>query len=403
MSWPRRLFLLAIAVVVGAGLVYGFMPQPVSVTVAEAKHGPLRVTVDQEARTRVVDRYVVSAPVTGYARRIDLKVGDAVQRGETLAQLAPSPASLLDVRSRAEARARVEAAAARVEAATAQVAAAEATERMTQANAARVRRLRDSGHSSPDALERAEASAREADARLRSARFEVQVARFERDAAQAALRYSPANNASSASSDEPLVIKAPVSGRVLSVMRESEGMVESGQPLLEIGDPAALEVEADVLSRDAVRIKPGMRVLFDRWGGGGTLEGRVRTVEPVAFTKVSALGIEEQRVWVICDITSPPSMWSRLGDKYRLEARFILWDGEHVLQVPESALFRQGVHWAVFVVADRRARLRDVKIGRRGGLRAQVVSGLQAGEEVITHPDDSVRDGVRVRVRKDGM
>ncbi len=200
---------------------------------------------------------------------------------------------------------------------------------------------------------------------------------------------------------ETVEVRSPINGRLLGLMRESEGVVGAGQPLLEIGDPNALEVVVDLLSTDAVKVESGTRVLFERWGGESTLEGRVRVVEPTGFTKVSALGVEEQRVWVVVDLTSPSSAWQRLGSGYRVEARFILWEGGHILQIPSSALFRHAGEWAVFIVEDERAERRKVTIGRRNGLRTQILSGLTEGEQVVLHPDEGIEPGTRVDTRND--
>jgi HlyD family secretion protein len=201
------------------------------------------------------------------------------------------------------------------------------------------------------------------------------------------------------SQGEHIPVTSPIDGRVLQVPHECEGPVRTGAPLLVVGDPAALEVEVDLLSADAVKVKPGMPVLFDRWGGEGLLQGVVRTVEPVGHTKVSALGVEEQRVLVICDFTSPRAKWQRLGDGYRVEARFVLWQEDDVLQVPASSLFRYRDGWAVFVIKDNRAQRRVVKVGQRNGLTAQIVSGLKPGEQVINHPSEEVENGRRVKIR----
>jgi len=243
-------------------------------------------------------------------------------------------------------------------------------------------------------VDRAVAEEERSRAQLRSARFAADTARYDMEAAQTALRYAaePANR-------QPIEVRSPVAGAVLKIPRKSEGVVDAGQPLMEIGDPRALEVEVDVLSADAVRLHPGTDVEFERWGGDGKLEGKVRMVEPVGFTKVSALGVEEQRVWVIVDFTSPAEQWQSLGDGYRVEASFILWQGKDVLQVPASALFREGEGWALFVVQGDKAIKRTVKVGQRNGLRAQILSGINAGDKVIVHPDDQVHDGVRVVVR----
>jgi HlyD family secretion protein len=212
------------------------------------------------------------------------------------------------------------------------------------------------------------------------------------------LLYSKAESSESVS--DRVVIVAPVSGRVLKVHHRSEGVVREGDPLIEVGDPRALEVVSDVLSADAVRIREGIPVLFTRWGGATPLEGRVRVVEPAGFTKISALGVEEQRVLVISDIVSPPAAWSRLGDGYRVETSFLIWEADNVLQIPENALFRFKEDWAVFVVERGKAQRRVVKVGQRNGLRAEIQEGLSEGESVITHPDSAIDDGSSVRVRE---
>jgi HlyD family secretion protein len=223
------------------------------------------------------------------------------------------------------------------------------------------------------------------------------VAQHELDAARTALQYAGA--APGGGTLEHVVIRSPVMGRVLKIQHQSEGPVDVGEPLLEIGNPRTLEVEIDVLSADAVRIQSGTPVLFERWGGEQPLRGAVRTVEPTGFTKISALGVEEQRVWVIADITSPPDEWERLGDGYRVEASFILWEENDVLQIPDSALFRDGENWSVFTVRDDQAVKQAIEVGQRNGISAQILTGLQAGDEVITHPDDKIRNGVVVQRR----
>jgi HlyD family secretion protein len=393
--WRRRIFLGVIAVVIAAGLFYGFRPQPVAVDLGTAARGPLRVTVEQEGKTRVVDRYVISSPVAAYAQRIDFDVGDTVQRNEAVVRLEPLPAEVLDPRQQAAAKARVAAAKAAVSAAQQNVTAAKANADFSKKELQRIRKLRADGHVGQDAEDRAVAEAERSAAQLRSAQFAVDTARYEMQAAQTALRYA----AEPAASKEPIVVRSPVAGAVLKIPRKSEGVVASGQALIEVGDPRALEVEVDVLSADAVRIHPGTKVEFERWGGDGKLEGKVRNVEPVGFTKVSALGVEEQRVWVIVNFTSPESQWQRLGDGYRVEASFILWESGNVLQVPASSLFRDGEKWALFVVQGGRAVKRDVQVGQRNGLSAQIVSGVSENDRVIVHPDDQVHDGVRVAAR----
>lgn len=390
----KGIFIVATLVVLA--IAWGFWPRPVLIETGEVARRPLRITVEEEARTRVVDRYVLYAPVAGYLRRVDLDVGDEVVLGETLAVLDPLRPSVLDPRARAEAEARVAAARAGLERTGAALRQVEA-----EAELAVEEYLRREGLLARELISRSEfdqaLSRKNALTAARAAAASaVEVARFDLEAALAALRYSAAVDG-----DEPaetVPVRSPVSGRVLKVLQESAGVVSAGQPLLEVGDPRQLEVEVEVLSRDAVRIEPGGRVLFDRWGGEETLEGVVRTVEPTGFTKISALGVEEQRVLVIVDIDSPPESWQRLGHGYRVEAEFIVWERADALTVPASALFRRDDGWAVFVVEGGRARLQPVRPGPGSGLLTEVLEGVSAGDTVILHPDDAVDDGVPVRL-----
>lgn len=399
MPWRRRIGLLALLIALAAAVVYGFLPKPVSVDVAKVTRGPFKVTIAQEGKTRLADSYTVSAPVAGYVRRVQLAVGDRVVKGQALAELEPLRPVPLDARSRADAEARVAAARAALSAAEENARAAAASADYAAARFDRTKRLYESGSAAGDDFDKAEAETRQAKAQLQSARFAVDVARFEVEEALTALRYAGGEDAGHAL--RIVTVRAPVKGRVLCIDRESEGVVNAGEALVRIGDPRALEVEIDVLSSDAVNVRPGMPVLFEHWGGDVPLQGRVRVVEPAGFTKVSALGVEEQRVFVIADITSPRKKWERLGDGYRVEAHLVLWQAEDVLQVPASALFRRDSEWALFVVEHNRAQLRRVQVGRRSGLAAEVVSGLAEGETVITHPGREVEDGRRVRVREE--
>lgn len=397
LNWRKHTGLIVGSVVVAAALIYGFWPQPIVVETVAVTRGPLLVTVDEEGKTRVIDRYVVSAPVAGFARRIELDVGDSVEQNHTLVELEPLRSQVLDPRSRAEAQARVAAAESSLHAAEQNVQAAKADADYATSEVKRLRKLAKDGLISQGDLERAEALARSTRAAQRSADFAVEVARYERDAARTALRYSAAQHKDAAA--ERVAVSAPVTGNVLKIFHQCEGVVDAGQALLEVGDPSAIEVEVEVLSADAVRIKPGTPIEFERWGGPKPLAGVVRVVEPVGFTKVSALGVEEQRVLVIADITSPREQWQRLGDGYRVEAKFILWEGSDVLQVPANTLFRYNDAWAVFTVQGNQALRRTIQIGKRNGLIAQVLAGLTEGEQVITHPDNSIEDGHRVRPR----
>jgi HlyD family secretion protein len=396
MQRRRNFGLMAMAAALLVALVWGFWPRPVLVEVASATRGPLQVTVEEEGYTRVKDRFVISAPVAGFLRRSKLDAGDALGQGQTVAVLEPLRSEVLDPRSRARAEAQIAAAQAALKAAEEKVAAARAEAKFARDEFARKQKLRASETISQTLLEEAETRARQTAAEEQSAKFNVEVARYDLEAARTALRYSLADDG--AARAVTVELKAPVDSRVLRVTHESEGVVAAGENLLEIGDPTRLEVAVDVLSEDAVRIRPQTRVLFHRWGGDTLLEGVVRTVEPSGFTKISALGVEEQRVWVISDLVSPPETWRFLGDGYRVEASFILWQGLDVLQVPASALFRHDGAWAIFAVENGHARRRRVEIGHRNGLSAEIISGLQPGARLITHPDDRIEDGVRVQV-----
>lgn len=384
-----------IAVLVIALLVWGFWPQPVLVETVAARRASMTVSLEEEGRTRVIDRFIIAAPVDGVACRQQLKVGDAVEQGQELLGITPLQSEVLDPRSRARAEAGVAAAASAMRAAEEEARAAAARAALSAAELARLRPMMERSLISRDSFDRAATEARTSAASRRSADFNVDVARFELEAARTLLQHSGGGAATA----ERLPILSPVSGKVLKVTRECEGPVRTGEALLEIGDTSALEIEVDVLSADAVRIKPGMKVLLERWGGEQPLEGVVRRIEPVGFTKTSALGVEEQRVLVISDFVSPHDQWQRLGDGYRVEARFILWQQDDVLQVPAGSLFRDGEGWAVFVAEDGHARRRVVEIGQRTGLSAQILAGVEAGEQIIDHPSDEVDDGRAVERR----
>jgi HlyD family secretion protein len=391
-----RIGIFLLALLVMAGLVYGFLPQPVPVDVFAAFKGPLAVTVEEEGKTRVMERYVVSAPMSGYARRIDLKVGDAVKRGQVVALLEPARSDALDPRSRAQAAAQASAAEAALAGAreNARVAGAEAN--LARQELARTEALGKSSFISAQAVDLARSNAARTQAAQQAAEYAVNVVRFQLDTARAALARGAALESGAAA--DTLNVRAPVEARVLKVVHQSEGTVRAGDPLIEVGNPETLEVEAEVLSTSAVKLSKGAKVMLDRWGGN-PLQGAVRVVEPAGYTRVSALGVEEQRVRVIVDFTSARDAWQRLGDGYRVEASFVVWEGSDVLQVPASALFRHNNGWAVFVAEAGRARLRPIQVGQRSGLQAQVLDGLKAGDKVIVHPDDKVTDGVRIKVR----
>jgi len=386
-----------IAVLILVLLTWGFWPQPILVEGIAAKYAPMTVSIEEEGRTRVIDRYVISASVDGVACRQQLKVGDSVKRGQVLLGITPLQSQVLDPRSRAQAQAQVAAAKSALHAAQEQANAASASAQLAINELKRLQPLIEKALISHEAYDIAKTEVQTSAARKRSADFSVEVAKYELEAAQTVLQYSAAVD--SGEPAERVPVTSPIDGKILKVVRECEGPVRTGEPLLEVGDPSALEIEVDVLSADAVKIKAGMKVLIDRWGGEQPLEGLVRIVEPVGFTKVSALGVEEQRVLVISDFVSSAERWSKLGDGYRVEAHFILWHEKNVLQVPSSSLYRYNSGWAVFVIENGRAVRRKVEVGQRNGLIAQITEGIKEGQQVINHPNDEVDDEVRVKVR----
>jgi HlyD family secretion protein len=394
-AWRRKLWITGIILVVALAILYGFLPRTQEVDLVRLTRGPLQVTIEEEGRTRLRERFVISAPTAGYLRRIEAKVGDPVRKGQTLAVLEPLRSQALDPRSRAEAEAVVSAAEASLAAATERERAATADADYTEKRLARIAKLYAGGSVAKDQFDQTESEAKKARAVQLSARAAADVARSELQRAKTTLR----NFSAVKRGGGTVEVASPVGGAVFKIHRESEGAVHAGEPLMEIGNVRDLEVRVEVLSSDAVRIAPGMTVLFKRWGRDEPLTGRVRRVEPAGFTKFSSLGVEEQRVLVIADITSPPEMWRVLGDGYRLEAHFIVWEGRDILQVPTSALFRSGKEWSVFVEEQGKARRRAVEIGQRTGLTAQIVSGLKENERVVAYPDDAISDGTKIRQR----
>jgi HlyD family secretion protein len=394
--WPLRAGLAAFVLL----LVAGFWPRALVVETAAAARGPLRVTVDEEGQTRVRHRHVVSSPVGGQLRRIELRAGAAVRAGETvLAELETAGAELLDASALAQAEARVGAAESHRAAVQASQLAAEATRRLADAELARQRALAGRDLISAQELETAEMRAVTAQQEERAATFAAQVAVFELEQARAVLRRGlPAEPGAGAAERGPRVtLRSPVDGVVLRVFQESARVVPGGTELLEVGDPRDLEVRVEILSRDGVAVRPGAPVLLERWGGEGVLEARVRLVEPAAFTKVSALGVEEQRVNLIADFTEPVERRAGLGDAFRVEARIVVWEEAAVLKVPAGALFQRDGAWKTFVVEGGRARLRAVEVGRTNGVEAQVLGGLEPDDMVIVYPGDRIGDGTRVR------
>jgi HlyD family secretion protein len=395
----RLIFWLPLGLAVVLALAWLLRTQPVPVDFATIARGPLQVSVSDEGETRVKEAFIVSAPVAGFMRRIDLEPGDAVTAASTVvARIQPNDPSFLDVRTQAEARAALNAAEAARAHAAASVQSAQAERDFARAELARYKGLAARDTIAQNALDDAERRARTADAALAEAKAQLDMREHERDRAQAALLAPGTAHAAPADCD-CVSVYAPITGVVLRVLQKSEGAVASGTPLLEVGDPRELEIVVDLLSADAVRVSPGQRVYIEGWGEPEPLNGVVQRVEPFGFTKISALGIEEQRVNVIIDFTDPPERWQRLGHGYRVEPRIVLWEADDVLKVPLPALFRDGARWAVFVDDDGRARLAHVKIGRDNGLEAQLLDGLQAGAKVVLHPSDRVGDGVSLTAR----
>lgn len=395
MIWNRSVAIGAGVVVALALLVYGFWPEATPVSVEEATRDSLRVTVEEEGQTRLREEYVVSAPTTGYLRRVPGEAGDSVAQDEVLARLATLPSKVLDASDYQAAEAQVQAARAAVQRAKEERTGAEASFQYAKEEHRRLQRLHEQGTASQQQLDQARVEFRQARAKYRSAKQAVAQARGELDAARSRIALgTPSNDLSTRTS-----IRAPVDGRILQVHQESAGVVQAGTPLFTVGTLDSLEVRADLLSSDAVRVTQGTPVEMVRWGGDRTLRGRVRLVEPLGRTEVSALGVEEQRVEVVADVELPAAVQGRLGTGYRVVARFVLWDGADVLQVPQSALFRHDGGWAVFAVRNGRAQRHPVTVGRRSGLRVQITEGVTAGTRVITHPGETLMDGMRVTVR----
>jgi HlyD family secretion protein len=387
--------LLAAAAFVALLLLVALWPAAVPVEVARAERGTLRVTVDEEGETRVHDRFLVSAPVAGRVQRIELEPGDGVARGRTvLATLDPQP---LDARGRAEAKAALAAAEAAGGRARAEQERAAAALALARSERARHERLFAERVVSRQQLEARATEAQAAEEGLRAAEYAARAAEHERDMAKARLLGTPGQGGDPAA--RRIVIRSPIDGVVLKRYRESEAVVPAGEPLLEVGDAGRLEIVSDLLSSDAVKVRAGQAVLVEQWGGEAPLRARVRRVEPAGFMKVSALGVEEQRVNVVMDFEDPREAWAALGDAYRVEVRIVVSEGEGVVKVPTSSLFRSGEGFAVFAVDGGRARLRPVVVGRRNGLEAEIISGLEPDQVVVVHPSDAVRDGARVSAR----
>jgi HlyD family secretion protein len=391
----RRIIRIALVVLVlAAVLFWAFRPAPVPADFAAVQRGSLQVTVEDEGRTRVRDRYVVSAPVPGRMSRIELEPGDPVIAGKTvLARFSPSDPALLDVRTRAELEARARAAEAAVGSARAERDRIAAQLQLAQSDVKRLQELAAAGAISQREREAAEQNAAALERALESARFNVRNTEYQLEVARASLLQTRSGKATT------IPLYSPVDGVVLRRLEESAAVVPAGQPLLEVGNLHDLEIVADLLSTAAVSVRPGQRVLIEQWGGGRPLDGRVRLVEPSGFTKISALGVEEQRVNVIVDFDEPREMWESLGDGYRVEVRIIVWSKDNVLKIPTSSLFRRNTEWAVYKVVNGVATVQPVSIGQRNGLEAEVLEGLGEGDRIIVYPSDAVQEGTKVAER----
>jgi HlyD family secretion protein len=388
----RRVLKIGVPVAVLAGILYwAFAPKAVPADFARVERGPLEVTVEDEGRTRVRQRYVISAPVPGRLMRIELEPGDPVIANETvLARFQPTDPALLDARTRAELEARVRAAQAALEGAKADRARVEADLAFARKDLARADQLVKERVIAPRERDATALQAESLERSLEAADFAVRSAEHQLEEARAALTVTRSGRT------EPILLRSPIDGVVLKRLQESEIVVQPGQPLLEVGDVRDLEIVSDMLSTAAVQVRPGQPVHIDQWGGGHPLDGTVRRVEPSGFTKISALGVEEQRVNVIVDFTGDPEGWKHLGDGFRVEVRVVTASSEHALTVPASSLFRDGDGWAVFRVNGGRAERRPVRIGLRNGLQAEVLEGLSEGDQVVVYPSDAVKDGVEL-------
>jgi HlyD family secretion protein len=392
----RTAFWSGAAVLILVLLILAFRPQPIAVDAGETRRGPMQVTVRDEGRTRVREEYIVSAPVSGQLLRVPYKSGATVKAGQVVARIMPGDPAFLDARARAEAQASVRAAEAALSAARAELERAEAQARFAQTEAARMERLREQNLTSAESLDQARLALRVAESAQASAEDNVRMREAQLESARVHLTQPGAVDTES----EPVAVFAPVSGQVLRVARESAGVITAGAEIMSLGDPTDLEVVVELLTTDAVPVEAGADVIIEDWSRAREpLAGRVRLVEPYGFLKVSALGVEEQRVNVIVDFTGPPGEWSELGHGYRVEAAIVTWQADDVVQAPVAALFRSDGRWSVFRIETGRAVLTPLETGRDNGETAQVLSGIAAGERVVLYPGEEIEHGVRIEVR----
>ncbi len=385
-------FVLIALVIVG---VLALIPKPVEVETAFAINGDLRITVEEDGRTRIREKYIVSAPVAGRLSRIELNPGDEVcDESSLIAIILPADPEILDARSEALAKSRVEQAKAAKNRTAALAQQIQVNFELSKMKYARAKRLIDSNVISRDEFDTARADYLVNSQAIRTSKFDKEIAKYELETAKAAmLQYSDDPN----SNTKPFEIFAPVCGKVLRVFQESTTVLNVGTPLIEMGDPQNLEMEIDVLSTDAVRIKPGAELTINHWGGASPLKGTVRVIEPAAFTKVSSLGVEEQRVNVIADFEETPERIDQLGDGYRVEAKITVLQLNNVLLIPNSALFRNQLEWHVFAIEEGRSVMKRVTIGAQNSANTQITGGLNPQDEVVLYPSDTVIDGSRIK------
>lgn len=391
----KKLYLIFFAGALIALIALALWPAPIPVNAIRTAEGPFVESIEEEGRTTLRDPAVVTAPITGYLLRVEREVGDPVQKDDVLFQIENLPAPALDARSRRQAVEALHVAEARLAGAEAELAASITEVGHAQREFERIRAL-EARQAVPEAeLDRAQRELDRAKANEQAAQQNENAARYEVRNAAALLEIEQGQRGS----EEARVLagRSPGSGVILRRHRWSEGVIQAGEPIFEIGNLHQLEVQVDLISMDAVRVRPGMEVVLTRWGGSQDLPARVQRVDPSGFTRISALGVDEQRVPVLLALEATPETWSALGEGYRVEARFILWEGDQVLQVPTSALFRHHDGWALYAIEGGRAERRAVEPGRRSGVWTQILSGLSPGEIVITHPGDRVGDGVRVK------
>jgi len=392
----RIVFWSVIAVLFLIAMIVSFKPRPVPTDIGVAQTGSMRTSIREEGETRVEDIYTLSSPIAGHLRRINLEVGDKVVEGQTIvAEIEPLDSDFLDPRSEAQAKAEVNTAESALKLAKAELKQAQVELDFAKSEYDRIRSLHQTGTASQRDLDNSERLFKSRRAVYATVQAALQMRKFELERVKAILM-SPVQSQAHRTSCECLKLYAPISGTILKVITESEGVVQAGTPLLDIGDPSQLQIVAELLSMDAVKVEAGGLVAIENWGGKTALEGKVKRIDPVGFSKVSALGIEEQRVNVIIDLVSPHESWSRLGHGYQVDVAIVLWQGSDVLQVPLTAIFREGTNWSIFVVEEGIVTKRSLQVGQINSHTAEIKKGLGTGEQFIVYPSDRIYEGVSV-------